>query len=1078
MKTIIKLLNKFWPVLAIISIEIVLFLTNYKSGAYLMGWDNLMPEFNIGLNLKRSIFGVWQDYRGLGLPDGMAHTANLLHTIYIFLLSLVLPENLLRYTFITLTHLLGGIGIFILLKYLFKNKKLAFSGALFYLFNLGVIQMFYAPLEVFAVHFTALPWISLFTLRAFENPNKKNLFFLFTSALLTSPQGFVPTVFIAFLILFSSIVISNLIRTRKIKTAFIICIVVFTANAFWILPYAYNSIPNSAIIRNTRINEFSSEEIFYRNKARGNIPDVLTLKGFMIDTIEYDSQANTNFYFLSTWRNLSQSLIFNILSWIIALIMILGLFISLKRKENVVFPFAISLTLAFLLLANNTFILGGLNDLLRTMFPVLAEAFRFPFTKLIILFAFCYSIFLTRGLIFIGEKLKKNDLIVFFPSLVIIFLISYPVFQGNFYPSLLRLQFPTQYKEAFSYFNKADDNGRIAMLPAQTFWNWQYWKWGDRGSGFIWFGIDRPILLRPFDPWSLYNEQFYNEFSYSIDSRDAALFDKVLTKYDVSYILLDKGIQNSTNGNAINYDSLEEFLTSSGLASKDKQVGDLIIYKIANAASPVYSLDSSEVARISGTFNFNSKDHFYSDLGNYVPTTDNPDALYLLPSLFSSKLQKDLEFEATQDEKTITFSPKNIPYLNLPLNSALEIPSLFNNDFLVPVNIRVENSKIYFTPNYPKIFINERGVVLREDPIIISPSSVVNPKIVEFTDITHVLNIPQDNQSFLLNKQVNVIKLSDGENEEIIYLDTADLTETSYFVPLTETRIEDIKIVVDKIKSPLSSPNLLEDKKYEISEKKDRLSLFPGDIMLQSTHDNGGIRLSARGNSSIELASYLENLFHQTSYILTVEAEYKFGLPVTFYVDNPFENRPELETRLSKDGSPNVIFVPKTEDFFKGYGFHFQVKSVGKEKSESIIEKISLYPIPQSTLENLRIFSNPNKISPSGINKNSVVSTKILSYLYVSDKPRDGSYLILSQSYDSGWKAYEVKDINFATKALPFVFGKEIKNHVKVNNWQNGWSGISGDKVIIVYLPQYLEYFGFFLLIGTFGYLLFRRLKS
>ncbi|MEX2012814.1 MAG: hypothetical protein WD967_00250 [Candidatus Levyibacteriota bacterium] len=1067
-------------ILVLITISAVLLLTNFTPHTYLMGWDNVMPEFNILLNLKRSFFGVWQDYRGLGLLDGMAQTANLFHTIYIWLLSLFLPQNVLRYVFITFSHLAGGIGLFLLADYLLKNKRLAFIGSLFYMLNLGVVQMFYAPLEVFVIHFAALPFLALFTSKALQNPSKKNLLLLFASALLSSPQGFVPTVFIAFMILFFFLVVSHLIRTRKVKVAFIVSLTVLAANAFWIFPYSYSAVHNIKIIQNARINEFSSEEIFYRNKARGGITDVLTLKGFMIDTIEYDAHTNTNFYFMQEWRNLSQTLIFKTISYLIATIMIAGLFISLKRKEKHLFPYAFTLTAAFFLLSNNTLVLGGLNDLLRAVFPVFAESFRFPFTKLIILFAFCYSLFFIRGASYVIEKIKKSELIFVAAAIAAIIFISFPVFKGHFYSPLLRLQLPNDYKELFTEFNARGDNGRIAVLPAETFWNWQYWKWGNRGSGFLWYGIEQPTLQRAFDPWSLNNEQFYNELSYSISSRDSSLFEKVLSKYDVSYILIDKGIQNSINGNAINYESLEEFITSD-LILKDKQVGNLVIYRIRDAAPPIYSLSLNEVAKIGGTFNFNNKDHFYSDLGNYISTTITPDALYLLPSLFSSKLQKDLEFEVIQDEKTITFSPKNIPYLNLPLNSALEIPSLFNNDFLVPVNIRVENSKIYFTPNYPKIFINERGVVLREDPIIISPSSVVNPKIVEFTDITHVLNIPQDNQSFLLNKQVNVIKLSDGENEEIIYLDTADLTETSYFVPLTETRIEDIKIVVDKIKSPLSSPNLLEDKKYEISEKKDRLSLFPGDIMLQSTHDNGGIRLSARGNSSIELASYLENLFHQTSYILTVEAEYKFGLPVTFYVDNPFENRPELETRLSKDGSPNVIFVPKTEDFFKGYGFHFQVKSVGKEKSESIIEKISLYPIPQSTLENLRIFSNPNKISPSGINKNSVVSTKILSYLYVSDKPRDGSYLILSQSYDSGWKAHEIKNNNFLNRNFPFFFGKEIKNHVKVNGWANGWmtDGIKNDsQIVITYLPQWLEYIGFALLLGTFGYLLFRRLKS
>lgn len=55
-----------------------------------------MPEFNIGLNLKRQLMGVWQDYRGLGLYDGMVHSANLIHTLFIGLLSIFLSLILYR----------------------------------------------------------------------------------------------------------------------------------------------------------------------------------------------------------------------------------------------------------------------------------------------------------------------------------------------------------------------------------------------------------------------------------------------------------------------------------------------------------------------------------------------------------------------------------------------------------------------------------------------------------------------------------------------------------------------------------------------------------------------------------------------------------------------------------------------------------------------------------------------------------------------------------------------------------------------------------------------------------------------
>ncbi len=105
-------------------LEFVLFATNYTPGTRLYGWDNILPELNFSLNLKRNLFAVWQEYRGVGLLDGMAHAANLVHTIFIFIFSFVLPTSLLRYVFHFLMHFLGGVGIFFLLNRLFRHSQL------------------------------------------------------------------------------------------------------------------------------------------------------------------------------------------------------------------------------------------------------------------------------------------------------------------------------------------------------------------------------------------------------------------------------------------------------------------------------------------------------------------------------------------------------------------------------------------------------------------------------------------------------------------------------------------------------------------------------------------------------------------------------------------------------------------------------------------------------------------------------------------------------------------------------------------------------------------------------------------
>jgi hypothetical protein len=57
---------------------------------------------------------------------------------------------------------------------------------------------------------------------------------------------------------------------------------------------------------------------------------------------------------------------------------------------------------------------------------------------------------------------------------------------------------------------------------------------------------------------------------------------------------------------------------------------------------------------------------------------------------------------------------------------------------------------------------------------------------------------------------------------------------------------------------------------------------------------------------------------------------------------------------------------------------------------------------------------------------------------------------------------------------FPFIFGKEIKEHMLINNWANGWrleelpNTADQSTLIIIFLPQYLEFLGFLLLIITF----------
>ena len=126
----------------------------------MVGWDNLMPELNIWMNLERSFSTVWQTYQGLGLVGGMAHSTDLIRQLIILPFTLVLPTNLIRYLWHYAMIFLGTFGVYFGLKKTIKFKQsTAFIAALFYLLSFGSVQNFWAPLETFSCFWGFFPWL-------------------------------------------------------------------------------------------------------------------------------------------------------------------------------------------------------------------------------------------------------------------------------------------------------------------------------------------------------------------------------------------------------------------------------------------------------------------------------------------------------------------------------------------------------------------------------------------------------------------------------------------------------------------------------------------------------------------------------------------------------------------------------------------------------------------------------------------------------------------------------------------------------------------------------------------------------
>ncbi len=142
--------DAFLPFVLILVLWVVIVMTNIPlRGQFLIGWDNLFPEFNFWVNIKRALFGVWQENQGLGHIGGHGYAATLFHSLLLWVGSFILPLELLRSSFTLCMLLVGALGCFFFTRLLLRNLPVKLQNvagiiaSFYYMLNLGTIQNFY-----------------------------------------------------------------------------------------------------------------------------------------------------------------------------------------------------------------------------------------------------------------------------------------------------------------------------------------------------------------------------------------------------------------------------------------------------------------------------------------------------------------------------------------------------------------------------------------------------------------------------------------------------------------------------------------------------------------------------------------------------------------------------------------------------------------------------------------------------------------------------------------------------------------------------------------------------------------------
>jgi hypothetical protein len=636
-------IKRHLPESFLILILFFLCIGNYTPGTFLTGWDNLMPELNIWLNLKRSLFAVWQQYQGLGLVGGMAHATDVIRQLIILPFTLFIPIDLIRYLWHFAMLFLGTFGIFHLLK---KNKfssLISFTAALFYLLNFGSIQYFWVAFEPFSTFWGFFPWLVYYLINYLHSPAKPQLKKLILINILAIPSFYVQTIFIVYIICISLIFLAHfLTRSKTSHPLNYLCIYLlfFLINSFWLLPQLYflkNNLQNPV----TGIgNYMSNEETFARNQVRGNFSDFLLLRGYYFDF------SNNGQPLMAPWLTHFSNQYFLIGGYFISFFIILGL-ISLIARPKKLSPISLSLIFFFLLISlallSNINPFKELNSLLRTL-PLINQIFRSPWTKFLVPASFTFSLLLAFGLNFLTtflKQIKYSPLISNLSSflvLISLLLFSFPAFRGNYFSPDIRQKIPTEYFEVFDFFKSQNSTGRIVNLPQGSFWGWTNYKWGVSGSGFLWYALENPILDRAFDAWNLKNEQYYWELTNAIQSKNSILLENVLSKYSVEYIIFDNNIYYPDDKIYAKFSRpTKELLDSIPSLSLIKNTKNIFVYQ---TTSPTRIYLTSDLPSAS-QFDFALTDENYQHFGDYITSKNSPNTFL---NLFTNRLQSELPF--------------------------------------------------------------------------------------------------------------------------------------------------------------------------------------------------------------------------------------------------------------------------------------------------------------------------------------------------------------------------------------------------------------------------------------------------
>lgn len=653
---IIRFFIKWMPLALVVGIPLILAAVNMDPGTHYAGWDNILAEFDYWRYARQVVGGAWLTYSGLGNPAGLAHLAEIPRLPILWVLTTILPSNMVRYVFIFGMLLTGSVGMYVYLCRIWlrrvqvetHQKWIASIGAILYVLHILTIQQFYIAFELFTVQFAFFPFLLLSIHQLVERKNARSLLvFIFVQFLIT-PSGHTPTVF--YLGALFSIVYAYCISVRSgirhaLKQCFIVGALTIFLSSYWIVPNVYYTLDGSQAVKESRENTIFGPEALWSVHDAATVSNFLSGTHYLFSWNQYSFSKGEFAPILGVWNEHMKLPSVLILAQFIGLLTLVGgmLLVIDTKKGPIRWAIVVSYFGSTLLIWMGFFPHRLIIDQILAS-KLLLEVFRNPFTKLSILYGFVSILFFTYTLEliinFICQPRAKNrwtqihckitSAFIYIFVISMICIVALPAFQGYYINPQLKIVFPPVYQKMFEYLKTRSSHLRAMQLPQFQYVGWEYYDWtnikngnGYSGMGFYQFGMDQPYLLRDSDRWGETSDFFGHELKYALDNQNGNLLLSVLKKYNIDLVIIDESKIDPLHAHDYSRDHI--LLSEIGL-SKVWQQSFLSIYERSSSHSDSGVLYPQEIHNVGIDTRRARIDTAYLQNGDYINRSDDTQA--------------------------------------------------------------------------------------------------------------------------------------------------------------------------------------------------------------------------------------------------------------------------------------------------------------------------------------------------------------------------------------------------------------------------------------------------------------------